>query len=78
MGLPLNKEQAVLYGQCVRAAYALYLRDRNVLQPEPNDKDIPDPYELVAWLNMSDFILFDKTPKFYGFIARNRTACSTL
>jgi predicted lipase len=72
MGQPLDKKQAVLYGKCVNAAYTLFARDRTQLEPEPGDQDIPDPYELVAWLNMADFILFDETPKFYGFIARNK------
>src|SRR5208283_5322631 len=72
MGQPLDKKQAVLYGKCVNAAYTLFERDRTQLEPEPGDQDIPDLYELVAWLNMSDFIAGDQTPKFYGFIARNK------
>src|SRR5260370_41574597 len=46
---------------------------RNVLQPEPAPGDIPDPYELVAWLNMSDFTFWGREiPKFYGLIGRHR------
>ncbi len=73
MSKPLDKKVAVLYGQFVNAAYAMFKRDPNLLQPEPERGDIPDPYELVAWLNMSDFIFWwREKPKFYGFIARHR------
>ena len=72
MGLPLDPKLAVLYGKCVNAAYGMYKRDCSVLQPEPNPGDIPDPYELVAWVNMSDFIFDNKLPQFYGYIARNK------
>jgi len=68
----LDKKDAVLYGQFVNAAYAMFKRDRTLLRPEPAPGDIPDPYELVAWLNMSDFIFWwREKPKFYGFIARD-------
>ncbi|HKH97477.1 MAG TPA: lipase family protein [Candidatus Sulfotelmatobacter sp.] len=73
MRQPLDKGEAVVYGRCVDAAYALFKRAPQQLQPEPGPKDIPDRYELVAWVNMSDFILGDEIPKFYGFVARNTT-----
>jgi hypothetical protein len=72
MGQPLNKVQAVVYGQCVNAAYNLFKRDRTQLRPEPGLKDVPAPYELVAWVNMSDFVFGDEMVKFYGFIGRNQ------
>jgi len=72
MGRPLDKPEAAFYGRFIDAAYALFKRDRLELRPEPGPNDIPAPYELVAWLNMSDFAFGDEVPKFYGFIARNQ------
>lgn len=72
MGRPLDEQQANLYGQFVNAVYAMFKRDRNLLRPEPASKDIPAPYELVAWINMSDFNFWGKEiPKFYGIICRH-------
>ena len=73
MDKPLNKQEAVFYGKFVNAAYAMFKRERTQLRPEPKPGDIPDPYELVAWLHMSDFIFWWREgPKFYGFIARDQ------
>jgi hypothetical protein len=73
MSRPLDKQEAILYGRFVNAAYAMFKRNRKELRPEPEPGDIPAPYELVAWLNMSDFIFcLRERPKFYGFIARHR------
>lgn len=73
MGRPFDKQEAVLYGKFVNAAYAMFKRDPKILQPEPAAGDIPDPYDLVAWVNMSDFFFWwRETPKFYGFIGRHR------
>jgi len=75
MGRPLDKQEAVLYGKFVNAAYAMFKGPRKgtPLQPEPEPADIPEPYELVAWINMSDyFFWWREKPKFYGFIARHR------
>ncbi len=73
MGRPLDKKEAVLYGQFVNGAYKMFERDPKIAQPEPQSGDIPEPYELVAWLNMSDFVFWwRETPKFYGFIARHK------
>jgi hypothetical protein len=72
MSRPLDKQEAILYGRFVNAAYAMFKRNRTLLQPEPAADDIPAPYELVAWLNMSDFIFWwREKPKFYGFLARH-------
>jgi Lipase (class 3) len=69
----LDKKEAVLHGRFVTAAYAMFKRDPTLLRPEPAPGDIPAPYELVAWLNMSDFIFWCREkPKFYGFIARDQ------
>ena len=75
MGRPLDKQEAVLYGKFVNGAYAMFKGPRKgtPLQPEPDPGDIPEPYELVAWVQMSDyFVLWREEPKFYGFIARHR------
>jgi hypothetical protein len=71
MGRPLDKKEASFYGRFVNAAYAIFKRDRSQLQPEPTAGDIPAPYELVAWVDMSDYAFGDEVPKFYGFIARH-------
>ena len=73
MSRALDKQEAILYGRFVTAAYAMFKRDRTLLRPEPAPGDIPAPYELVAWLNMSDFVFWRReTAKFYGFIARHQ------
>ena len=73
MGRPLDKQEAVLYGKFVNAAYAMFKRDPTQLRPEPATGDIPEPYELVAWIHMSDyFVWWREKPKFYGFIARHK------
>jgi len=73
MGRPLDKKEAVLYGQFVNAAYKMFERNPKMPFPEPQSCDIPAPYELVAWLHMSDFFFWwREKPKFYGFIARHR------
>lgn len=72
MGQPLDGKLAFFYGQFVDGAYSMYERNPGNLTPEPQAGDIPDTYEMVAWIDMSDFILWDKVPKFYGIMARNR------
>lgn len=72
MSRPLDKREAVSYGQFVNAAYAIFKRDRNALTPEPQPGDLPQSHELVAWLNMTDFGIFRDETKFYGFIARSQ------
>lgn len=74
MNRVLDKAEAAFYGKFVDAAYEMFKRDRTKLKPEPLPGDIPPPYELVAWINMSDFVLGDEIPKFYGLIARDTTA----
>jgi hypothetical protein len=72
MGRPLVNSEAVLYGKLIQGAYAMFKRDPANLRPEPQSGDIPDPYEFVAWIHMTDFIFESKIPKFYGFVARNK------
>ena len=72
MGKPLDKQEATLYGKFVKAAYKMFEDSPKNPCPDPNG-EIPPPYELVAWLNMSDFFFWwRERPKFYGFIARHR------
>jgi predicted lipase len=73
MGRPLVNSEAVFYGKFVNAAYAMFKRNTANLRPAPLPGDIPEPYNLVAWINMSDFFLDDKDPMFYGFIAQSKT-----
>jgi hypothetical protein len=69
MGQPLDQPKAYLYGQFVQAAYTMYKNPQgpDPLRPEPSG--IPAGYELGAWIHMSDFILNDEIPKFYGIVA---------
>jgi predicted lipase len=71
MGRLLDKKEAAFYARFVSAAYSIFKRERSLLQPEPTPNDIPAPYELVAWVNMSDYAFGDEVPKFYGFIGRS-------
>jgi triacylglycerol lipase len=72
MGRPLVKSEAILYGKMIQGAYAMFKREPSNLRPEPQPTDIPDPYEFVAWIHMSDFIFGRKEPKFYGIVACNK------
>jgi hypothetical protein len=62
----LNPVQAAFYGKFVEAAYAMYAVDENDLHPAP--LEIPDGWELSAWIQMSDFLFNIKDPKFYGIV----------
>lgn len=68
MSQPLDKSLAVEYGQFVIDAYSMYDADNTNLTPVPIT---PRGWELVAWIQMSDFVLGNKQPKFYGYIARS-------
>jgi hypothetical protein len=70
MGRDLDKTEAFFYGRFVLAAYNLFKRDPSQLRPEPQAGDIPDGWELGAWIHMSDFILSFKEPEFYGIVCR--------
>jgi hypothetical protein len=50
----------------VDAVYAAYERDKSVLKPAVA---LPLGYDLVAWIQMSDFWL-SRVPQFYGIIAQ--------
>jgi len=70
MGQPLDPKKAFFYGQFVQAAYTMFRRDPSQLRPEPQPGDIPDGWELGAWIHMSDFVLNHKEPEFYGIACR--------
>jgi hypothetical protein len=71
LGQALDNKAAFLYGQVVLAAYSMFENPQGAdsMKPEPND--IPPGYELGAWIHMSDFILNDTVPKFYGIIVHS-------
>jgi len=70
MGQPLDPKKAFFYGQFVQAAYTMFRRDPSNLRPEPQPGDIPNGWEMGAWIHMSDFILNLKEPEFYGIVCR--------
>lgn len=51
----LNKSEAAFYGKFVDGAYAMYERDPQNPRPLPQADDIPSGYQMVAWIQMSDF-----------------------
>ncbi|MFZ0419371.1 MAG: lipase family protein [Candidatus Sulfotelmatobacter sp.] len=77
MGQPLDKPQAFFSGQFVQAAYNMFRRDPLQLKPEPQAGDIPEGWELGAWIHMSDFILNLKEPEFYGIVCRKADDADT-
>jgi predicted lipase len=66
MTTPLDPNLAAFYGQFVSAAYDMYAADENNLRPAPTN--IPDGWELSAWIDMSDFLFQIREPKFYGIV----------
>src|SRR6204780_2374063 len=44
----------------------MFRRDTSQLKPEPQPGEIPQGWKMGAWIHMSDFILNDKEPEFYG------------
>jgi kumamolisin len=66
---PFDPQAAVLYGQFVQAAYSMYGVNPSDLTPAPTS--IPPGYELVAWVQMRDFVIGSTGPTFYGFIAQS-------
>src|SRR5262249_13696866 len=69
---PFDPQAAVLYGQFVQTAYSMYDAAPNNLTPLPSP-DFPAGYDLVAWIQMQDFIIGSLGPTFYGFIAQGKT-----
>jgi hypothetical protein len=72
VGNPYDPVTAVLYGQFIEAAYAMYEANPNNLTPSQSS-NFPSGYQLVAWVQMQDFIFESAGPTFYGFIAQSET-----
>lgn len=70
---PYDPNEASLYGQFVQAAYTMYNTAPDNLTP-PRSDDFPDGYQMVAWIQMQDFVLASTAPLFYGFVAQNQAA----
>jgi hypothetical protein len=66
---PLDKQKALLYGQFVQAAYAMFKNPNSPDPLKPEPQSIPDSYELGAWIHMSDFFLDASKVQFYGIVA---------
>ncbi|MFZ3350998.1 MAG: protease pro-enzyme activation domain-containing protein [Xanthobacteraceae bacterium] len=64
-----DPEAAVLYGKFVQAAYAMYDASPADLTPAPTA--VPPGYELVAWIQMQDFVIDSTGLIFYGLIAQS-------
>ena len=64
-----DPQAAVLYGQLVQAAYTMY--DANPADLTPAPTAIPAGYELVAWIQMQDFVIGSTGPVFYEFIVQS-------
>jgi hypothetical protein len=69
VGQSFDPEAAVLYGRFVQAAYSMYNAAPNNLTPPPID--FPKDYDLVAWVQMQDFIVGSTGQTFYGLIAQS-------
>lgn len=67
--VPMNPTTAANYGAFVNAAYIMYGAQPNSVTPTP--KAIPSGYQVIDWIQMSDFVGNVTTVEFYGFIARN-------
>ena len=68
MGQPQDNKAALLYGDLIEAAYAMFKYPQgDPLRPEP--EGIPAEYELGAWIHMSDFVGPISKPRiFYGIV----------
>ena len=63
---------AVQYGLFIDAAYSMYYYQKDNPTPTPPPQsDFPAGFQLVAWVQMNDFIVLDTGPQFYGFIAQS-------
>lgn len=63
---------ALSYGMFVKIAYDVYNASPNNLNPSQSDyPQLPDNYEVYLNVQMTDFFLGQKFPKYYGFFARN-------
>lgn len=72
--IPVN--DAILYGNFVEAAYTVYQNTNNDLNPPITayPSFIRENYQLIFNIQMTDFFLFNRTPSYYGFIAKSLKA----
>lgn len=68
MSVLLDPKIAATYGTFVQAAYDMYDADPSSLTPAP--RGIPQGYQLIAWIQMTDFVLRPTIKSFYGFLAQ--------
>lgn len=65
---------ALGYGMFVNIAYEVYDASPDNLNPSVKDyPSLPDNYEVILNVQMTDFFLGQKVPKYYGFFAWNAT-----
>jgi hypothetical protein len=69
MADPLDRQKAIFYGSFVSAAYAMFEASDTNLRPDP--KDVPNGWNVVAWITMNDFFLGREFEKFYGILAES-------
>ena len=48
-----------------------YYQKDNPTPTPPPQSDFPAGFQLVAWVQMNDFIVLDTGPQFYGFVAQS-------
>jgi hypothetical protein len=68
---PFDPQAAVSYGRFIQAADTMYVHAGQNDQRPPPSPDFPAGYELIAWVQMQDFILDSTDPVFYGFVAHS-------
>lgn len=69
---PFDSAAVVKLGAFIDAAYAMYDKPQSADPLKPaNDDRIPEKFELVAWITISDFVGQDKEPRFYGYLAQD-------
>jgi Lipase (class 3) len=72
-GATFDPNKAILYGRFVAAAYTMYGNAASHNQRPPASADFPSGYQLLAWIQMRDFILDNTDLTFYGFVAQNES-----
>lgn len=62
---------AAFYGGFVQIAYNMYIADPTNLTPSvpSTSPPLPDGYQIVAYINAVDHVLFDHVTRFFGFLA---------
>ncbi|HEY8138863.1 MAG TPA: lipase family protein [Methylocystis sp.] len=68
-GAAYDPATAVIYGQLIETAYAMYDAQPNNPTPPP-PATLPGGYRFIAWVQMQDFIIENTGPQFYGLIAQ--------